>query len=438
MSDTVIKVENISKRYELGVFGSGSLVRDLQSWWARKRGKEDPNRKIDQVNATPKPQAPDSKLPAPSLLPDTIWALRDVSFEVKEGEVLGLIGKNGAGKSTLLKILTKVTLATSGTVKIKGRVASLLEVGTGFHPELTGRENVYLNGTILGMKKAELDRKFDEIVDFSGVEKFIDTPVKRYSSGMYVRLAFAIAAHLESEILLIDEVLAVGDVGFQKKCLGKLKGVTGEGRTVLFVSHNMGQIAYLCNRVMLIKDGSIFRDGDSNAVVEEYVRSSMYSVTDNKSNSGNLLESNYVSLKSLSIYGEDADTLPRTGKPLNIELLFNFKIPIANPGVRVFIRTLQGVELLYLTSTPFGSLVIDKAEGKVRLRLTIDELLLTAGQYVLAVGVNRARQADYLIPGEVCQFEVSPDDYYSVGIHLINTKVGFMAARHKWSFQKED
>src|SRR5580698_9011432 len=237
MKDTVIKVENISKRYRLGEVGTGTLSHDFNRWWHRVRGKEDPYLRIDATND--RTQKGDS---------DYAWALKDVSFEVKRGEVLGIIGRNGAGKSTLLKILSRVTTPTSGEIKIKGRIASLLEVGTGFNPELTGRDNIYLNGAILGMRKREIDEKFDEIVAFSGVERYIDTPVKRYSSGMYVRLAFAVAAHLESEILIIDEVLAVGDAEFQKKCLGKIGDVSkGEGRTVLFVSHNIGTILQLCN-----------------------------------------------------------------------------------------------------------------------------------------------------------------------------------------------
>jgi len=228
MSNTVIRVENLSKQYRLGTLNHGTLYRDLQSWWARKRGREDPNSRIGTSDHSQSNN-------------DTFWALKDVSFSVEKGEVVGIIGRNGAGKSTLLKILSRVTAPTTGEVKVKGRIASLLEVGTGFHPELTGRENIYLNGSILGMKKREIDAKFDEIVKFAEIEKFLDTPVKRYSSGMYVRLAFAVAAHLEPEILIIDEVLAVGDAAFQKKCLGKMKDVsTKEGRTVLFVSHNMG------------------------------------------------------------------------------------------------------------------------------------------------------------------------------------------------------
>ncbi len=258
MSETVIKVENLSKQYRLGVINTGWLATDLQSWWARIRGREDPNSKIFEGESN------DHNT-------DRIWALKNVSFEVKQGEVLGIIGRNGAGKSTLLKILTRVTRADSGIIKLKGRVASLLEVGTGFHPELTGRENAYVNGAILGMRKAEIDKKFDEIVEFAEISKFIDTPAKRYSSGMYVRLAFSVAAHLEPEILLIDEVLAVGDIVFQKKCLGKMDQVAKEGRTVLFVSHNMNSIAQLCTKVLLMNKGRLERvSTDVQSLVDRY------------------------------------------------------------------------------------------------------------------------------------------------------------------------
>lgn len=258
MSDTVISVENLSKTYQLGVIGTGTFFGDVNRWWAKKLGKPDPYAKIGEKDHG-------------NRVGETLWALDAVSFSVKRGEALGIIGRNGAGKSTLLKILSRVTAPTSGVVKAKGRIASLLEVGTGFHPELTGRENIYLNGAILGMSRAEVSRKFDEIVDFSGVEKFIDTPVKRYSSGMYVRLAFAVAAHLEPEILIIDEVLAVGDAEFQKKCLGKMSDVASEGRTVLFVSHNMPAINRLCSRAILLDKGKMISDGTSVDVTAQYL-----------------------------------------------------------------------------------------------------------------------------------------------------------------------
>ena len=260
-----IKVENLSKAYQLGNFGTGTVSRDLERFWARVRGKEDPFLKIGEENDRTKKGGS-----------DIVWSLKDINFEVEQGDAIGIIGRNGAGKSTLLKILSRVTSPTTGSVKVKGRVASLLEVGTGFHPELSGQENIYLNGAILGMRKAEIKRKFEEIVDFAGVERYIDTPVKRYSSGMYVRLAFAVAAHLESEILIVDEVLAVGDAEFQKKCLGKMGDVSkGEGRTVLFVSHNMGSIRQLCNSAMLLSNGLIIKQGNVDETLSLYLKSNL-------------------------------------------------------------------------------------------------------------------------------------------------------------------
>lgn len=262
MARTVISVENISKQYRLGAVSTGTISHDVNRWWHAIRGKQDPYLKIGEINDRTERGAS-----------DYVWALKDVSFEVKHGEVLGIIGCNGAGKSTLLKILSRTTAPTTGRIKIKGRVASLLEVGTGFHPELTGRDNIYLNGTILGMSRAEITRKFDEIVDFAGVERYIDTPVKRYSSGMYVRLAFAVAAHLEPEILIVDEVLAVGDAEFQKKAMGKMKSVSVNGqRTVLFVSHNLTAVKNLCSRTICLKNGQVRFDGLSELGVNYYTK----------------------------------------------------------------------------------------------------------------------------------------------------------------------
>ncbi|WP_300565239.1 polysaccharide ABC transporter ATP-binding protein [Flavobacterium sp.] len=260
MSKIVIKAEDISKQYRLGLVGTGTVKDDMKRWWYNLRGKEDPFLKIGEANNR-----------ATKSESDYVWSLRDINFEINQGDSVGIIGRNGAGKSTLLKILSQVTQPTTGKIYTKGRIASLLEVGTGFHPEMTGRENIFLNGAILGMRKAEIKRKFDEIVDFSGVERYIDTPVKRYSSGMYVRLAFAVAAHLESEILIVDEVLAVGDAEFQKKCLGKMNDVSkGEGRTVLFVSHNMGAIKTLCNKGIVLDNGGLIYEGGINESVDHY------------------------------------------------------------------------------------------------------------------------------------------------------------------------
>lgn len=260
MSDIIIKAENLSKYYRLGQINNGMLFKDIQTWFARKLGKEDPHSQIGSVyeqNA------------------EGFWALKDLNFEIKQGERVGIIGKNGAGKSTLLKILSQITAPTEGNLKIKGRIASLLEVGTGFHPEMTGRENIYLNGAILGMKKREIDKKLDEIIAFSEIEKHIDTPVKRYSSGMYVRLAFAIAAHLDSDILIADEVLAVGDAIFQKKALGKMNELSaGEGRTVLFVSHQMNAVKQLCNCGIVLDKGHIVLTSDIDSCISAYLSDS--------------------------------------------------------------------------------------------------------------------------------------------------------------------
>ena len=261
--ETILIAQNISKQYRLGLVGTGTLSHDLNRWWHKIRGKEDPFLKIGEVN--------DRSSKGNS---QYVWALKDINFEVKQGEVLGIIGKNGAGKSTLLKILSRVTAPTTGEIKTKGRIASLLEVGTGFHPEMTGRENVFLNGAILGMTKKEIQSKLNEIIDFSGCERYIDTPVKRYSSGMTVRLAFAVAAHLDPDILVIDEVLAVGDAEFQKKAIGKMQDIsTGEGRTVLFVSHNMAAVKSLCTRAIVLENGKSVFEGKTNEAIDFYLKS---------------------------------------------------------------------------------------------------------------------------------------------------------------------
>lgn len=257
MEELAIKIEGLKKQYQLGAIGGGTLAAELQTWWAKKRGKENPNLKIGEKEAK---------------IGEKFWALDDINLEVKKGEAVGIIGHNGAGKSTLLKILSRVTAPTEGTVKMNGRIASMLEVGTGFHPELTGRENIYMNGAILGMSRREVDEKIEQIIDFSECRQFIDTPVKRYSSGMYVKLAFAVAAHLDAEIMIMDEVLAVGDVKFQQKCLGKMgDAATQDGKTVLYVSHNMNTIRQLCNRCIVLKQGKIIFDGDVEKAIEIYL-----------------------------------------------------------------------------------------------------------------------------------------------------------------------
>lgn len=289
MSKVVIKAENISKQYRLGLVGTGTVKDDMKRWWHNLLGKEDPFLKIGEVN--------DRSSKGDS---DYVWSLRDINFQINQGDSVGIIGRNGAGKSTLLKILSQVTQPTTGKIYTKGRIASLLEVGTGFHPEMTGRENIYLNGAILGMRKLEITRKFDEIVAFSGVERYIDTPVKRYSSGMYVRLAFAVAAHLESEILIVDEVLAVGDANFQKKCLGKMNDVSkGEGRTVLFVSHNMAAVKSLCSSGIVLKNGMITYQGTAENAVSNYLAGESDALNHKKF--GNELDFDHFRINEISI-----------------------------------------------------------------------------------------------------------------------------------------
>lgn len=319
----VIRIENLSKQYRLGLVGTGTLSHDLNRWWHRVRGKEDPYIKIGETNDRTKKGTT-----------DYVWALRDVNFDVKQGEVLGIIGRNGAGKSTLLKILSRTTAPTLGRIKVKGRVASLLEVGTGFHPELNGRENIYLNGAIMGMSKEEIRRKFDEIVDFAGVERYIETPVKRYSSGMYVRLAFAVAAHLDPEILIVDEVLAVGDQEFQKKCLGKMDDVSKkEGRTVLFVSHNMASIKTLCTRVISMRNGMLDFSGTAEETINRYLTSNFDEDLESdleaivkRSGTGRVL---FSSFHVENASGDKVSTV-LTGE----DITFVFRILIKDPGVK--------------------------------------------------------------------------------------------------------
>jgi lipopolysaccharide transport system ATP-binding protein len=378
---TVISVENLSKVYRLGQIGTGTFSYDLKLWWAKMRGKPNPLLRIGETDHG-------------NRVGEDLWALKDVSLTVKQGEVLGIIGKNGAGKSTLLKILSRVTAPTSGRVKVKGRIASLLEVGTGFHPELTGRENTYLNGAILGMSRQEIDRKFDEIVDFSGVEKFIDTPVKRYSSGMYVRLAFAVAAHLEPEILVVDEVLAVGDAEFQKKCLGKMGDVAKEGRTVLFVSHNMNAISSLCSLVTVINNGVLQYAGATKEGINYYLSSS-----DNTKNIvNNLSEINRIGngkAKFTKISVEWANPkdnksqLFYTGSTINIVVDVEASANIFDSNVAVTISDQNDYRLIDINTALDGKFLKLNANEKSRIIFTLEELLLKPGMYTIDLWLGR-------------------------------------------------
>jgi lipopolysaccharide transport system ATP-binding protein len=373
LAKPVIKVENLSKQYRLGQVGTGTISHDVNRWWYKIRGKEDPYLKIGESN--------DRTVKGDS---DYVWALKDINFEVEQGEVLGIIGRNGAGKSTLLKILSRTTSPTTGSVKLKGRVASLLEVGTGFHPELSGRDNIYLNGAILGMTRHEIKRKFDEIVDFAGVERYIDTPVKRYSSGMYVRLAFGVAAHLESEILIVDEVLAVGDAEFQKKCLGKMKEVSeGQGRTVLFVSHNMTSIRNLCPRAFLLANGGIVKMGGIDDVLSHYLNIDDLSEGYRKDffgiQSTGLLDIEFVDPSGQSI--ESFDYIDYCWVRFKIAVVPNKSTP--NLGFTLFNNRSEAVISSVNTDT---SLVYEFGEYYINAKIPCG--LLVLGRYYLEFAYN--------------------------------------------------
>ena len=377
MSETVIKVENISKFYQLGLINHGTLAKDLQGWWAKIRGKEDPNSQISLTNS----QNSDKNT-------DFIYALKDVSFDVQQGEVLGIIGANGAGKSTLLKILSRVTSPTSGCIKIKGRIGSLLEVGTGFHPELTGRENIYINGAILGMRKHEIDKKLDEIIDFSGVEKFIDTPVKRYSSGMYVRLAFAVAAHLDPEILVVDEVLAVGDADFQKKCLGKMGDVSKkEGRTVLFVSHNMAAVRQLCTRGILLRNGELVFNGGTEDTVNEYLSfGTNIEETDLSTRTENRTGNHIAKFVKFEIFSNGKPTNSiKTGDDISFKMTIESKENLSNVTIQLAVYNKLGHKIIHTNNFIATGKRFFLKKGLNTVSVFFDSLPLQIGSYYINI-----------------------------------------------------
>jgi len=387
----ILKAENISKQYRLGTVGTGSLQHDLNRWWHYLRGKEDPYLKIGAVN--------DREAKASQ---DYVWALKDINFEVNTGEVLGIIGKNGAGKSTLLKILSRVTSPTTGSIKTKGRIASLLEVGTGFHGELSGRENIYMNGAILGMTKSEIKSKLEEIIDFSGCEMYIDTPVKRYSSGMTVRLGFAVAAHLEPEILVVDEVLAVGDADFQKKAIGKMQELShGQGRTVLFVSHNMASVKSLCDRGIVLRNGNISYNGNIQSTIENYLSEDI-----NKNwfyiNEKNSSEIFIKKVEVITSYNNGVHNFNEDIK-INIEIYTNMKI--VNPAVSYQILNSDNIPLIHELNLNSENEFCQE-QGNFSLTSIIKNLKLYQGIYKLNVYLadNTKNKLDSVI--EKCHFEI--------------------------------
>ena len=380
----ILKAENISKQYRLGLVGTGTISHDLNRWWAGIRGKEDPYLKVGAVN--------DRSTKADS---DYVWALRDINFEVRQGEVLGIIGKNGAGKSTLLKILSRVTIPTTGEIKTKGRIASLLEVGTGFHPELTGRENIYLNGAILGMSKAEIKAKEAEIIDFSGCERYVDTPVKRYSSGMRVRLAFAVAAHLEPDILVIDEVLAVGDAEFQKKAIGKMQDISkGDGRTVLFVSHNMAAVKSLCTRAIVLEHGSTVFEGETDQAVNFYLQSNQYDGFKKVYMNDALTKSG---IKSLFLLDEEGVNRAEFGFDEQISIKIKIDIHENNSKSFIGFRVIDRNDRIVFTSEFEIASISDKI-GTYDFKVDLPHKFLTPNGYLLtfALHVPNVIMLDYI------------------------------------------
>lgn len=382
---TAIEFNNVSKQYKLGLVSTKTLSHDLNRWWQTQiLRKEDPYLKIGSVN--------DRSAKADS---DYVWALKDIDFKIEQGDVVGIIGKNGAGKSTLLKLLSRVTNPTTGTIRARGRIASLLEVGTGFHPEMTGRENIYMNGSIMGMTKSEITRKLDEIVDFSGCERYIDTPVKRYSSGMMVRLGFAVAAHLDPEILVVDEVLAVGDAEFQKKAIGKMQDVSkGEGRTVLFVSHNMASIKALCNSGVLLENGQVKQVGDINSIIDAYVNSGSI-VTDSNILENISIKDSNLTIESIKVNNQTSNSItlqwPNRAIRVEIEGVYDGKI-----NMDLELSLLTDNEMLVAkraqSLSSGNTLLVDKGKFKINETITLPHSF-TNGSYRLNIQLTHPKVA---------------------------------------------
>jgi lipopolysaccharide transport system ATP-binding protein len=419
MSDVAIRVENLSKLYRIG--GPQARYQTLR------------DTVMDLASA---PLQRLRRLVQPASTENTIWALKDVSLEVKRGEVLGIIGRNGAGKTTLLKILSRITEPTKGQAEIYGRVGSLLEVGTGFHPELTGRENIYLSGAILGMKRAEIDEKFDEIVQFAEIDKFLDTPVKRYSSGMYVRLAFAVAAHLEPEILLVDEVLAVGDIAFQRKCLGKMGDVAGEGRTVLFVSHNMAATQSLCSRAILLDKGLVAAEGGAGSVVADYLKSSEritdlrtadLSAIDRAGGLSTVFQAGWMNGSPIAgIHSVDPLS------PLHFELVIALPRSMGRCWMGIYLENDTGVRLLGV-NTRWRMGPVSLKEGSYRASCHIPRIMLVPGSYHLTVGFTAdGQQADML--ERIGRVDIVPTDIYGSG-ELPWPGQGYFVSEADWNLQ---
>jgi lipopolysaccharide transport system ATP-binding protein len=416
MKKLAIKAEHISKQYRLGQIGTGTLSHDLNRLWHKLRGQPDPYLKIGEQNDRSKKGES-----------EYVWSLKDINFEIEQGDAVGIIGRNGAGKSTLLKILSKVTQPTTGSIKVNGRIASLLEVGTGFHPEMTGRENIYMNGAILGMRKKEIDRKLDEIIDFSGVERYIDTPVKRYSSGMYVRLAFAVAAHLESEILIVDEVLAVGDAEFQKKCLGKMGEVSkGEGRTVLFVSHNMAAVQTLCEKSIFLAKGEIIYSGDIYLGIDYYLKSQNKVINE----ISNIDGKRGVKLINWKVYGNTISGEINNYSNCIIELHLMFELDMPELVIGFNVLSSFGYPIIRQNYNDYNTLQgIDK--GEYIILFEIPAHVLAVGNYILKLDVA-IPYVEKLLDEFELQFSILPFGQLGNKFNSINSPNYNSTIRANW------
>jgi lipopolysaccharide transport system ATP-binding protein len=418
----IIKVENLSKRYQIGARPeSYPTLREALTGMLK---------------------APFKRLRTGGRgAHETKWALTDVGFEVEPGEVIGIIGRNGAGKSTLLKVLSRITEPTTGRVELYGRVGSLLEVGTGFHPELTGRENVYLNGSIIGMSRREIGRKFDEIVAFAEVDQYIDTPVKRYSSGMQVRLAFAVAAHLEPEILVVDEVLAVGDAAFQRKCLGKMGDVAKQGRTVLFVSHDLAAVGQLCERVMLLTDGRLSLNGEPATVIDAYLTQSYGDSTSWEVDAGRLKTEGPVRISGLELLNLDRTPLRNfvAGDGLILRIRYELDPGVVIPSASFIIRfkTMMGTEVMRLSNSPISGFPITNLQGSGRLELVLPVLPFTGGNYSLDVAFARRRQGYYADLTNILSLSVLSNDVYRSGFAVDQAR-GLVMTVHRWVHEPDE
>lgn len=417
MSDIAIQVENLSKRYRLGASEHYRMFRD-----AMVQALAAPFRRLRE---------------GPSDDERTLWALRDVSFQVNRGEVVGIVGHNGAGKSTLLKILSRITEPTTGQAVIHGRLGSLLEVGTGFHQELTGRENIYLNGAILGMRKAEIDRNFDAIVAFAELDRFIDTPVKRYSTGMYMRLAFAVAAHLEPEVLVVDEVLAVGDMAFQKKCLGKMDEVARHGRTILFVSHNMGAVQSLCPKTLWLQRGQVMEIGPTQQVLARYMAAAMQRSQEPLDRRSDRQGNGSVRFTSASIQNLDGGSVITAGSRIKLTLEYHSPSgkPILNPRVYASIHDDQSHTAMFVFDSECGAQLPDALPASGTLTCITDPIRVTPGRCYVNIGIYRGGDvADHL--DQAISFDVEPDDSSPSG-RFPERRWAFTLIAHRWEIQEK-